>query len=369
MLKLIDLNYYMHADILDPEEVLKLHAASTGFVKFIHRELDIQFVKHMDYEGEKIIEGIRYNFFKSRNNFWYIPFKANRFVQLQRPDIVIIQGLIFPLQLLALRLMLKKKTKIIVQHHGEKPFTGIKKAFQQIAKYFIDGYIFTSTKNSEEWIKSKIIAGKEKCYEVLEASTYFERRNKNICKSALSINGNLNFLWVGRLILGKDPITVLKAFEKYIVNHHAKLFMIYQTDELLPEINLLLSENGCLKNSVILKGGVLHHELETWYNAADFYITGSHKESTGYALLEAIACGCIPVVTDIPSFRKITNGGDYGFLFEPGNEQNLLDILLQLEKADRKKLSSSVVEHFNNSLSFKSIADSLYDVCKNLISE
>ena len=370
MIKLIDLNYHTHSNISEPGKVMELQKASIGFVKFIKEKLTIQLIKHINCEGEEYVDGIKYNFFKSRNKFWHIPFKTHHYIKTQHPDIVLIQGLIFPIQLIALKLKLGKNAKIMVQHHGEKPFTGIKKLFQQIADRFINGYLFTSLENANEWVENKIISDNQKCYEVLEASTYFQRKDKELCKPQLSFTGSQNFLWVGRLNVGKDPLTILKAFEKYISTHHdAKLFMIYQTDELLPGIKKIIEQNEGLKNSVVLQGIVSYIELETWYSAADFYISGSHKEGSGYALIEAMACGCIPIVTNIPSFKKIINNGAYGFLFERGNEESLLNTLLKLDNIDRGKLSISIVEHFNNSLSFESISDTLYRVCEKLISK
>jgi glycosyltransferase involved in cell wall biosynthesis len=128
-----------------------------------------------------------------------------------------------------------------------------------------------------------------------------------------------------------------------------------------------LQENEQLKKAVILKGKVNHCELEASYNAADFFISGSHKEGSGYALIEAMACGCIPVVTNIPSFKKITCGGIYGFLFEPGNPESLLRVLLNLKSINKEEMSASVVNHFNQSLSFKSIADNLFRICERFI--
>ncbi len=360
----------MHTDISNPAKVLEVQRASIGFVKFIKEKLHIQLVKHMKYNGEEFIDGVTYRFFKSKNKFWHIPFKTHRYIKSQEPDIVLVQALIFPLQLIILRLQLGRNTEIIAQHHGEKPWQSTKKFFQQAADRFINAYLFTTLENANDWIEKKIISSKTKCYEVLEASTSFKKRDKCFCKEQVSFTGNKNFLWVGRLNEGKDPITVLNAFGKYIASHpDAKLFMIYQTNELLPEIKVLLHQNKQLKNSVVLKGSILNNELETWYNAADFFISGSHKESTGYALIEAMACGCIPVVTNIPSFKKITGSGKYGFLFEPGNEESLLNILQGLDKSETGKLPEAIIDHFNSSLSFQSIADELYDVCEKLISK
>ena len=370
MIKLIDLNYYAHSDISDPEEVLELQKASIGFVDFIKEKLSIQLIKHMNYEGEKLVDGVKCNFFKSKNKFWYIPFKTHRYIKTQQPDIILIQGFIFPLQIIALRWSLGDKVKIILQHRGGKPFTGIKKKLQQLADRFINAYLFTGEENANEWIEKNIVAEKRKCHELLAASTYFKNKDKLKCKSTLSFNGPRNFLWIGRLNAGKDPMTVLKAFEEYGIQYpDARLYMIYQTEELLPEINNKLQQNEWLSHSVILKGRIDHSELETWYNAADFYISGSHKESCGFTLLEAMACGCIPIVTSIPSFRTITDDGRFGFLFEPGNDKTLLDILLNLKNIDQKKLSESIIDYFQKSLSFKSIADNLYGICKSLVPE
>jgi glycosyltransferase involved in cell wall biosynthesis len=177
-------------------------------------------------------------------------------------------------------------------------------------------------------------------------------------------------LWVGRLNVGKDPMTVINAFEKYIIAcPQARLFMIYQTEELLPVIKRKLAENMQLQKAVILKGKVDHAEIEIWYNAADYFISGSHKEGSGYALIEAMSCGCIPVVTNIPSFKKITLNGTFGFLFECENSQNLLTLLFNLKNIEKEKLSKSLITHFNNSLSFKSIADDLFSICERLMDE
>lgn len=369
MIKLIDLNYHSHSNISDPEQVLTLQEASIGFVQFIKEKLSIQLIKHLNYEGEKCVDGVKYVFFKSKNRFWHIPFKTHQYIKKQNPDIVLIQGLIFPLQLIALKFKLGKKIKIIVQHHGEKPFRGIKKIFQKIADRYVSFYLFTSIGNAKEFV-NKIISDEDKCAEILEASTSFKQTDKLESRQDTDLANDPIFLWVGRLNLNKDPLTVLNAFEKYLSCYpQSRLFMIYQTEELLPAIKRKLEESKLLKNSVILKGRVDHSELEHWFNTADFYISASHKEGSGYALIEAMACGCIPIVTSIPSFNKITGNGKFGFLFEPENPGSLLKVLLNLENIDKEELSISIVDHFNQSLSFRSIADDLLAVCERLIAK
>ena len=46
--------------------------------------------------------------------------------------------------------------------------------------------------------------------------------------------------------------------------------------------------------------------MAAFYSAADLFVVGSHHEGSGYSLMEACACGAMPVVTDIPTFRLLT---------------------------------------------------------------
>jgi glycosyltransferase involved in cell wall biosynthesis len=368
-MRVVDIVYYAHNDYTSPEEVVKKHKPSYGFIPHIGEKLNLQLIKHLNYEGQYDDNGIETHCFKSRNNFWYIPFKTHKSIKRNNPDIVIIQGFIFPIQLVLLKLQLPK-VLVVVQHHGEVPFNGYKKLFQKLADYFINAYTFTSFGNAKAWIESKIISSREKCFEVLEASCYLTQLDKQQSRKQLGITAGDVFLWVGRLNENKDPLTVLSAFEKYLTcNATAKLYMIYQTEELLPAVARFINKNSTIKRAVVLVGKVPHDELAIWYSAADFFVSASHREGSGYALLEAMACGCIPVVTAIPSFIKITTAGEAGFLYPVSDENYLLEILKGLDSVNKENMSLKVLQHFKNNLSFEKIADDLYNLCSKLNSK
>ena len=370
MLRVIDVVYYHHDEFRTPAEVLEKHSPSFGFAPYLKDRIDLHFIKHLNFEGKQVTDGVSYSFFKSRNSLLHIPFKTHRYIRSLRPDVVIIEGLIFPLQLIALKLKLGRKCRLIVQHHGEHPFTRIKKLFQQLSDRYIDKYFFTSIGNASEWISAGIISNANKCVEVQEASTFLIKKDKEGSRSELGLRGDNIYLSVGRLNQNKDPLIVLAAFEKFLqVSDTLKvsdtctaqphLYMIYQTQELLNEVKEKIENSPLLKSSVTLVGEVAHEALEYWFSAADYFISGSHKEAMGYAIIEAMACGCIPVVTDIPSFNKITANGEFGFLFAPGDVEGLYQALMRSVGVDRDSLSNKIVEHFNSSLSFRRIAEDL----------
>jgi glycosyltransferase involved in cell wall biosynthesis len=331
----------------------------------LQQNLDVIIVKHINYFGKAVNDNVQYQFFRGRNKFFHIPLNTLRYVRKEKPDLVIFQGAIFPFQLVLLKMFLNKRSTIIVQHHGNLPFTGIKKLVQQVADKFVDAYIFTALGNVKIWNDKKIIKSTAKCFEVLEGTTYLEQLNKKECRAMLQMGDGDIFLWVGRLAVEKDPITILLGFEKYLrYNPAAKLYMIYQEADLLSEVVTIINTSPQLKNAVQLVGKIEHEQLAVWFSAADFYISGSHREAAGYALLESLACGCIPVVTDIPPFRKIV--GRYGFLFSPGEHDSLCDALVQSSKSSKKELSENIVNYFKEELSFKKIADDIYKVCQTL---
>ena len=366
-MKVVDIVYYAHNDFATPQQVIEKHAPSFGYVEHVKERLDIQLIKHFKNEIKEEVDGVPVVFFKRSNSFWNIPLKTHLYVRSTRPDVVIIEGLIFPLQIIALKVLLRRRCSIVVQHHGESPYRGYKRLLQVIADKFINAYMFTSNGNSAEWIEQKVIRDEKKCSEVLEASTFLSNSNKEHSRKLLDIKNGIVFLWVGRLNENKDPLTVLESFGKYLAaNDDARLYMIYQTEELLPQINELLQKNLFLKKAVTLVGKVVYADMRCWYSAADFYISGSHKEGSGYALLEAMSCGCIPIVTSIPSFQKITKNGDVGFLYPPADVEYLSAILKDLPVAEIDKLSKQVIMHFKEKLSFKNIADDIYNLCLSL---
>jgi glycosyltransferase involved in cell wall biosynthesis len=96
--------------------------------------------------------------------------------------------------------------------------------------------------------------------------------------------------------------------------------------------------------------------LENWFNAADFFISTSHREGSGIAASEAMSCGCIPVLSNIISFRRMTGPGKCGLLFEAGNPDSLLQTLIQTNGMDTEAEKGKVLEQFRAELSFEAIA-------------
>ena len=82
---------------------------------------------------------------------------------------------------------------------------------------------------------------------------------------------------------------------------------------------------------------------------------GSHWEGSGYALIEALACGLAAVVTDIPSFRVLTANGKFGALFSPGDAAGFTKALADWGRRDLERLRPAILDHFERHFSWPSL--------------
>ena len=367
MLRIADIVYHSHHEYVHPAPLLRKHGPTLGFVPFLRHRTDYTVIRHLDYEGRETVNGIRYAFFRRPNTTWQIPIATHRFIKTLQPDIVLVHGFIFPLQVMALNLLLGKKCAIVLQHHAEYPVNSARKILQRLADPCVDAYMFTAATIANPWVQQKVIRNTQKIAGVTGASACIAKKDRGACKKKLSLTGNSNFLWAGRLNENKDPLTVLRAFAQHVlINPAAMLYMVYQTGELLEEVKKMIQEKDALRNHVHLIGHLPQAVLADWYNAADFFITGSHAEAAGYALLEAMSVGCIPVVTDIPSFKQLLGNGQVGYLFKPGDEQGLIHILNGLCGTDTSVLSSNTEAYFHQHLGFSSVAENMYSLFTQL---
>lgn len=368
-IKFAGINYYCHRHLNDPEAVAAFHAPSDRFLSTIREEADITLFKHIQQPAGYQDDTADYYFFTRKNHFWQIPSATHAAVKQHDPGLVVVQGLIFPLQVMALRRKLGKKPVILLQHQAEPPYRR-KKIFQQLADRAVDGYLFTSAASAAPWIQAGIIRKKEKVFELPPATTTFTQQNKQESRLKTGMKEGTCFLWVGRLNANKDPLTVLDAFEQYLRQQPgAYLYMLYTEADLLDAVQQRISGSNVLAGQVVLAGRRPHAELEWWYSAADYFILASHHEGGSFALMEAMACGCVPVVSNIPASMQMIQQGRAGFFFPPGRADALLNTLLSLPVTGLAAWSARAKHSFEEELSGKAIGKKLLAIFHHLQSQ
>ena len=276
------------------------------------------------------------------------------------PDVVHFNGLIFPVLVAAIRTALGPKPAIVVQHHGgEFPIRS-----DSIVGWWqrrqwrrglgaADAYSFTARGQAEPWRAAGAI-GPQRIIEIVEASTTMRTVERDRARAAINVSGSPIILWVGRLTTNKDPLTVLDGLERALPQlPGAQVVMVFGDETLLDQVDQRVRASSILSTKVILAGRVTHHEMPNYYGAADLLVSGSHSEGSGYAVIEAMAAGVVPVVTNIPSFRVIT--GECGQRWDAGDAQQCADAILKVLASDLEKQKQQARARFERDLSWDAI--------------
>ncbi|HZY81734.1 MAG TPA: glycosyltransferase family 4 protein [Cyclobacteriaceae bacterium] len=328
----------------DPDEWLQRVKFINGVPEALARYAKQTVIYNIGYKGEITRNGVTYLFPAFKQRQLYFPLAFNRFIRKLKPDVVIVHGLIFPMQIIMLRNIMGSSLKIICQHHAERPFKDIRKYLSRWADWYIGAYLFASHEQAAYW------APFDKVYPVIGASSHFRATNKK--------HGS-TYLWVGDLNHNKNPLRVARAFVRFANEHaDAVLYMIYPSNELEKELKEIVAGT----TAVQLIGKVEHSQMENWFNKADYIISSSFYEGSGIAVCEALSCGCIPVVSNIPSFFTMTNSGRLGTMFSPNDEETLDDALEKSYYLDRKRESRKALEFFQAELSFEANARKIMEV-------
>jgi glycosyltransferase involved in cell wall biosynthesis len=130
-----------------------------------------------------------------------------------------------------------------------------------------------------------------------------------------------------------------------------RLYCCFGNAPLLRAVRSRIASDARLRDRVHLLGRVHHERIELLMRAADIFVLGSHREGSGYSLIEALACGLPPVVTDIPSFRSLTKGGAVGKLWPCGDSHALGQALVSIASCPSSALRAAVRTHFERELS------------------
>lgn len=370
-LHVVPLIYFYEAELTTPESLLERYATIRPFAKALHTEgVRVTVAQRFHSDLDFWDDGIRFRFCADSCapalRRWEIPASFHRTVRaVCTPDslpgpvqtVVHLNGLLYPLQLRAMRNALPPDCSIVVQHHAEAPWSAFVRPLQRWGLRAADGFFFAARDLATSWVNQRLISKRQSIFQIMEGSNNFRCQDRVAARVRTGMVGDPVILWVGRLIPLKDPLTVLEGFTR-ILRHapQARLYMAYGTAEMLPAVRERIGASKTLAEAVTLLGRIEHSQLEDIYNSVDYFVLGSHQEGSGFSLAEAMACGVVPVVTDIPSFRVMTDGGRIGACWRPGSSESFVDKFLAVMGQPLEQLSREAQGFFQSQLSYKAIA-------------
>jgi len=196
----------------------------------------------------------------------------------------------------------------------------------------VDVIITESESEKEEIVKFLRIS--EKMVRVIPSGVeeiYRPLNNLDEIKNELSVKYKIKFpfiLHVGAYRPVKNGPALIKAFsqlKKRGIEH--KLVLVGKPAQKFDVILNLIKKLG-LEGEVITTGFVSDGDLPKFYNAADLFVLPSFKESFGHVLVEAMACGCPVVTSNVTCMPEIA--GDAGVLIDPYDVSSLAEGMYQV---------------------------------------
>jgi glycosyltransferase involved in cell wall biosynthesis len=283
------------------------------------------------------------------------------------PDVLHVQGLGFSRDVIELA-RAAPKTPILLQDRANRPPRRIWRWPQwRRALSAVRGVAFCAKEQAEPFKRVRLMPARTAVYEVPATSTSFTPGERTEARGATGLAGDPCVLWVGHLNHNKDPSTVLEGISlaaKHLPN--VQLWCCFGEAPLMKSVQRRIEIDPRLAGRVHLLGRVAHERIELLMRAADFFVSGSHREGCSFSIIEALACALPPVVTDIPSSRALIGSGAVGALWPRGNAQQLMQALLRLSAQPQAPLRAAARSHFERELSFAAVGRKLQTVYEDL---
>lgn len=369
-MRLAFLNYHYDTDLQDCFSLIERYHSTTAWSESVRKAGadSVTVMQRFRSSCHMSINGVAYHFVDDglpHKLPWYAnPRVFHALIGKLNPDIIHYNG--NPSAGRFLRKAVGPRIPIVWQHHGGGLPTGVAKWWYRHTFHVFDAFLFSASDLGWEWKNAGIVRPDQPVFEILEASSLFKSIDQEAARLRLLLEGREIFLWVGRLNQNKDPITVLRAFAtvaKDFVDPH--IYFLYGDGDLLADVEAEIKDLGIAKR-VHLLGHVDRTLMPEYYSAADYFVLGSHHEGSGFALLEALACGLAPIVTSIPSFRKMLSGSTLGPLWNAGDISSLVEAIRQVRITNPGR--TSIRNHFERHLSYENLGMQALAIYRSVIS-
>ena len=308
-------------------------------------------------------------------HYYFLPFGTGRgadtalgrLLRELAPDVFHVHGLNFPREVARLAALVPG-VPIVLQDHASRPPRLWRRAMWRRGMAAAAAITFCAVEQAQPFAGARMLRPGTSVYEIPESTCRFAPGAREEARRQTALAGDPAVLWVGHLDANKDPLTVLDGVSAAArVLPELRLFCCFATAPLLPAVQHRIARDPRLRGRVQLLGRVPHPRIEQLMRAADLFVLGSHHEGSGYSLIEAMACGLPPVVTDIPSFRALTGAGAVGKLWPCGDSRALAQALQWLAARVDDSMRATVRKHFERELSFDALGCKLASMYTQVI--
>jgi glycosyltransferase involved in cell wall biosynthesis len=130
-----------------------------------------------------------------------------------------------------------------------------------------------------------------------------------------------------------DPTRVLQLFAGVAQSWPDAQLVVAHDGSLRPLLEQQVAGSG-LAGRVRFIGRVDATTQAGWYARARWYLSLPQSDSVSVSVLEALAHGCIPLLSDLPANRELVRSGDNGWVAQGAQLPTVADLQPLLARAD-----------------------------------
>lgn len=157
-------------------------------------------------------------------------------------------------------------------------------------------------------------------------ASYSKSEILNLSKTLPDPGNNLNLIFVGSLVSGKNPLTALKSLKLLVDNGFQVYLNICGNGDQFKLLQDYIEVNG-ISDFVSLNGNVNASDLKKYYEESHFLIFLSDSEGWPKVVAEAMFFGCLPITTPVSCVPEMLGSGERGDLIqkEPSEVLNVIN--------------------------------------------
>ena len=167
-------------------------------------------------------------------------------------------------------------------------------------------------------------------YSNKEILTLNENNTELLNKSITQLNTPLQFIFVGTLSKGKQPLYAIQLIEQLIKKGKNVTFDVFGEGEMRNEIEAYI-HNKQLEKVVTLKGNQSKETVLKAYQKSHFLILPSKSEGWPKVVAEAMFWGCLPLATPVSCVPYMLDNGKRGIVLKEDLEFDTNQLLETLK--------------------------------------
>jgi len=241
-------------------------------------------------------------------------------------------------------------------------------------KSWMGNHIYNSIKNNVDYfisitpqIKEELITSGIENERIVSIPNGVEIKRKSKSHDCSDTNVDIiTGVAVGRLCHHKNYDFLFKVISKIKNRENYRLYILGNG----PDEHKLkcLAKSLCIEETLVFCG--LVNNVDEYLATADFFVLPSKTEGLSNALLEAMAFGVVPVVSDIPGNRfVVANENSAGVIAKVNSTDEWIKVFENIipNKKIMTSLRDNVTETITNRFSIDTIADSYISLYLKLI--